>query len=905
MRNLYRFSLRHPRWAVGLGVLVTLAAAPGVLRLRIRTDGHALVPAQAPAVLIDQAIREAFGLEDPVVVLIRANGENGAFNFHTLTTVDELTRRFREMPDVEPWNVVSLATEKTDRVRPGTLIFRTFLEPPPQTEADLLRIRDDTRAIELYTGTLVSYDESATAVYVGVPAGADRTEFYVRINEIIDALGPTPERIDVIGAPIAEALLGTHILEDLGVPAAVLGHQTHRSDQQVRWAMPTTLYELRVLLARKIGLVPIALLIMAVVFLAAFRNLGAAVLPLMEVGACLVFVFGLMGYADVPIYLTIAVMPIILTAVGIADEIHIFSRYRDERRADPNGDARAAALVTMDEMFAPVVKTSITTSVGFLSFALSPIGPVQAFGIFTAVGVMFCMLWSLLVIPALLTMIRVRPRVTPTAANDDAPAVPTSPAFFRFGGIVARCRWPIVLAALAVIALAPQSVRRVVVQDSWIDGFAPDSEFHKATTFFNEQFLGTHMLLVCVTAGDDDTLYGELNPQAIDHRSVLLPGDLTSAPESLVGRRIYLAGPEWPEVDKYRSHGKHRKRVWNAVIDTAEPDSDGILVGTARRKGSPKLALKLDKHECATFAIKQESFKQPEMIETIERLETFLASHREQAVGGVLGPASYLKTTNFMARGRKLGSRSIAENTNRIDWLWKKYGSVRGQERLLQVIDEDYARAVVQVYLKNANFVDTARLMDKIREYEREHLAPKGISLELAGDTAVSQTLIGAIVTTQVRSLLVSLVGIFLVTALMGRSLLWGLLCVLPCALAVLINFAVMGMTGMPLGVATSMFSGMTLGIGVDFAIHFLERYRLARRRGLDAPAAISDASSATGPAILVDALAIALGFGVMMLSQVPANARLGGLVVLSIFSCLVVTMLLLPALLRLLPVRL
>ena len=55
----------------------------------------------------------------------------------------------------------------------------------------------------------------------------------------------------------------------------------------------------------------------------------------------------------------------------------------------------------------------------------------------------------------------------------------------------------------------------------------------------------------------------------------------------------------------------------------------------------------------------------------------------------------------------------------------------------------------------------------------------------------------------------------------------------------------------------------------------------------------------ATGPAIFIDALAVALGFGVMMLSQVPANARLGGLVVLSIVSCFAATLLLLPALMR------
>jgi predicted RND superfamily exporter protein len=62
----------------------------------------------------------------------------------------------------------------------------------------------------------------------------------------------------------------------------------------------------------------------------------------------------------------------------------------------------------------------------------------------------------------------------------------------------------------------------------------------------------------------------------------------------------------------------------------------------------------------------------------------------------------------------------------------------------------------------------------------------------------------------------------------------------------------------------------------------------------------VVDAVKTIGPAVVLDALAIALGFGIMILSQVPSNARLGGLVVLSVATCLSATLLLLPALLAL-----
>ena len=100
------------------------------------------------------------------------------------------------------------------------------------------------------------------------------------------------------------------------------------------------------------------------------------------------------------------------------------------------------------------------------------------------------------------------------------------------------------------------------------------------------------------------------------------------------------------------------------------------------------------------------------------------------------------------------------------------------------------------------------------------------------------------------------------------------------------------------MGVATSMFAAMTVGIADDFAIHLLEHYRLTRAEGLNATLAIGRALRTTGRAIVVDALSITLGFSVLILSQVPANARLGIVLIISLATCLLTTLLLLPAIL-------
>jgi predicted RND superfamily exporter protein len=286
------------------------------------------------------------------------------------------------------------------------------------------------------------------------------------------------------------------------------------------------------------------------------------------------------------------------------------------------------------------------------------------------------------------------------------------------------------------------------------------------------------------------------------------------------------------------------------------------------------------------------------VIRALGDLGQFIRGRSQYAVGGVLSPADYLSTTRFMVRNTDPEARRLPDDPMEIKLLWDYYSLARGPQRLRQVVDTNYWRSLTTVFLKGANFVDTAKLMRDIRDYEREQLAPRGISLNFAGDVAASQSLIKGIVNTQMHSLLWSLAGIYIVTALLGGSVRWGLYCVVPSLLAVVLKLAIMGWFEVPLGIATSMFAAMTLGIGVNCAIQFLESHRQALGKSTSPLEVLSRAMALTGPPALINTIAVSLGFGVLMLSQVPANARLGLLVVLGLVECLAASLLMLPVLL-------
>ncbi len=752
-----RWVLGRPWWVVAAVLVTTVAAMAGLPRLELRMDGRAMVPPDDPTVIFDRDVRQVFGRRDPLVVLVEGRGPGGVYDPEVLRRVAEISRLAAGLDRVGPEHVMSLATERRDRVYPNTLRFRPFLDPFPDTPTLLRVLADDVEATRILEGTLVSRDASGAAVLVGVPdveEVGDRAAFYRRVRELVQPFESPEVRITVVGAPAAEALLGYHILDDL------------------ERLLPLTLATIALLLLLRLG------------------RLWAVLVTLSEVGLCLAATFGLMGWLGVPLSLTTGVLPVVLVSLGLADEIHIFSHYQRVLDAAPAGPGDGAIETTFREMIPPVLLTSATTALGFLSFLASPIRPIRHFGLFAAVGILYCLIFSLTVMPASLKLLPAAALRSPRRRRDRSDLL--------LGLVRPLLRRPAVtLVALALaVAFVASGIRDLTVQDSWIDGFAPGSKFRRDTDHVNDELLGTHSLLVHLQAF----------------------GDGSGRPPEGDGRSGWLLDPK--------------------------------------------------------------------LLEEIGRFEAYVRSL--DGVGGVLGPYSHLTTVAYLWRGRKEGMRAIPEDPVTVARVYRFFDLVRGKNRRREVVNDGLDRALVNVFLKDANYLQTKVLIDDILGWQRNFHSQR-VRLSVAGDVAVSQAMIPAIVHSQVASLLLAVGGAFLVLCLLLRSLRTGLLALLPTAAAVACIFGAMGWLGIPLGVATSMFCAITLGVGVDYAIHYVSAHRRRRAAGAAEPALA--ALEEAGPPILTDMAVIGCSFAWMATSQVPSNARLGLLVALALASACLLTL--------------
>jgi uncharacterized protein len=220
------------------------------------------------------------------------------------------------------------------------------------------------------------------------------------------------------------------------------------------------------------------------------------------------------------------------------------------------------------------------------------------------------------------------------------------------------------------------------------------------------------------------------------------------------------------------------------------------------------------------------------------------------------------------------------------------------QAPIRERVDNDHRWARVTIFIRDADY---SRIDNVLRAAERETL-DQGLGHKIVpfGDGWISYLTVRLLVEGQVSSIALALVtDLILITMLLG-SVRMGLIAILPVAFSLLMVLAALALAGTPLGIANSMFAGIALGIGLDFAIHLTTAYRQRLRQGMPAGEALRCTLELTGPAVCVSAASIAAGFSVLMLSEIAPNVQLGVMICLCLLTCAVSTLLLIPSLLKL-----
>jgi hydrophobe/amphiphile efflux-3 (HAE3) family protein len=284
--------------------------------------------------------------------------------------------------------------------------------------------------------------------------------------------------------------------------------------------------------------------------------------------------------------------------------------------------------------------------------------------------------------------------------------------------------------------------------------------------------------------------------------------------------------------------------------------------------------------------------KDPVLLHKIDHMEKTLDSMEEIGM-----TVSVARVVRQMSRALNdpddIQYDRIPDDRNAIAQYFELYSMSGDPADFEKMVDFPYKHALVTA---RVNKTSTAVLTHVVRRIQQIVKNDPDVLL-VGGFGVVLSDLAHAVVKGQIISLFLATGLVAVMLMLLFRSVFAGLISAIPLALSMLILFGLMGVFHIELNIATALLSSIMIGVGIDYTIHFLWRYREERRNGQEYTDAIRVTLRTTGRGIIFNAFSVIVGFSVLLLSAFLPVRFFGFLVVVSIFACLIGALVLIPAL--------
>jgi uncharacterized protein len=209
-----------------------------------------------------------------------------------------------------------------------------------------------------------------------------------------------------------------------------------------------------------------------------------------------------------------------------------------------------------------------------------------------------------------------------------------------------------------------------------------------------------------------------------------------------------------------------------------------------------------------------------------------------------------------------------------------------------QLINPDNSRAHILVRLSDPEKGIITNLKSKISELASDIPA----EITVGGYAIIMADFTGSLIRGQISSLLFALITVAILLTIIFRSFKGGLIGSIPLAASILILFGFMGYSGIALDSATALLSSIMIGVGVDFTIQYIWCFNIQIRKGLSYEESTRASLGTIGRSILINAFSVMAGFSALIFSGFTSIRFFGYLVIISIGSCLIGAVVLIPA---------
>jgi predicted RND superfamily exporter protein len=851
------FSLEKPRIVTAIMILGTLLLGSMIIRVHVDTDPENMLSRDEFVRIFHDRTKKEFALYDVVVLgMVNENDPDGVFNPQSLARIDALSKFAATLEDpndpgrrVVDRNII--APDNVDNIQqdgPGQVRFEWLMKEVPTSREEARQIRDFALGNPLLKGTLVSEDGRAIALYLPLTRKDFAHSVSKRLKEKIKELGSGDDRFYITGLPVAEDTFGKEMFIQMAISA------------------------------------PLAMLMIFLLMLYFFRKIQLIISPLIIAMCTVIATMGLLIGTGNTLHIMSSMIPIFIMPIAVVDSIHILSEFFDEYQK--RKDRRATIEHVMGHLFKPMLFTSLTSAAGFASLAFTPIPPVQAFGIFVAIGIMLAWLLTIVFIPAYVMLMKESSLENFGSSEHVDPGTDRSliNRHLRWIGTTSSHRpWLVIAFNIGVMAVGVVGILMIQVNDNPVKWFKKTHEIRKADKVLNRHFGGTYEAYLVLSGKEQGT-----SPEkAADRLTEYLDKRLTESPAIL--EKIHNEILEALALSKTENELIDRLSLsWEEELDRVPADDD-----IAYDRWSTALD-GLDR-----LRNQQEIFKTPEMLRYIAKLQEFLADRGD--VGKSNSVSDVVKKVHQELFAGDKDHFTIPETTAAVAQTLISYQNSHKPDDLWHLVTPDYSRANIWLQLRSGDNKDMERVVKDVKQFFRDNPPPVDLDYDWAGLTYINVVWQDKMVNGMLKSFLSSFAVVFFMMAFLFRSPVWGLLAMIPLTFTIGIIYGVIGLIGKDYDMPVAVLSSLTLGLAVDFAIHFLQRTRMTMARTNDWQATIREMFEEPARAIMRNIVVISIGFTPLLFAPLVPYQTVGVFLASIMLYSGLATLWILPALLTVL----
>lgn len=278
----------------------------------------------------------------------------------------------------------------------------------------------------------------------------------------------------------------------------------------------------------------------------------------------------------------------------------------------------------------------------------------------------------------------------------------------------------------------------------------------------------------------------------------------------------------------------------------------------------------------------------PEVLNTMKLTAEFM-KHAESVVRTQSVADLIAEMNEVMGEGK-----TIPEEKAKIEQLWFL---LEGQEIMEQLVTYEKDEGLVNATFNTGDADKMQNFVDELQGYIDEHPDWKG-RVDFTGLPSLYLQIDRSLIFSQMQSLIYATLLVLLLVAIILKSLRRGLQAIIPILATLLVLFGFMGFVKIPLDIATVLVGSVSIGIGVDYAIHMITHFDHEIKAGADVSYSLGHAIRISGRAIVINVLSVALGFLVLMFSNLVPLQHFGALVAMTMFTSGTAALTLLPAIL-------